>query len=111
MPSNESLAYCAGILDGEGYVGIVNRPNRKPYVSIQISMTNYECLKFVYDTIPNGKMYMPTWAKRHGYKQTYQLQYNSSNTRDFLRLVLPWLIVKKLKAEQILAMDFSRRNV
>ena len=53
--SNENYAYTAGLIDGEGHVSIVNRPDRRTGVpTIVVEMSSYEVITYLRDTFNLG---------------------------------------------------------
>jgi DNA-binding CsgD family transcriptional regulator len=104
MPENlRELGYIAGLLDGEGHItwNIRKRHGKiKKQPHIGISNTNPEVLKYLESF--GGKV---SWRPKRGKFSacgTWQID-GTLNIILFLRSVLPSLIIKKEKAEEMLA--------
>ena len=114
VPEEVGAQYCAGLLDGEGYIGVIkSAPGRWPRVRISISMTDPRPLRAFQKryggrihkrifNIPN-RLDQWQWNKDFGggsYKKA------NNTTEEMLIDVLPYLIVKRLNA--LLALEFIR---
>jgi hypothetical protein len=103
MPKeSRALGYIAGLLDGEGHITWGSHKHRKSgkYPHVGITNTNSPVLKYL-ETF-GGKV---TWRPDRGKFSacgTWQID-GTLNIIEFLRSVLPSLIIKKKKAEEMLA--------
>lgn len=93
------IGYVAGILDGEGSV------IGPPKFAVQVSMTTKEVIEHL-TNLCGGSMTGP-YEQRSGKSENCKPQYHwtissSENTYRLLRTLLPHLIVKKQKAEQVI---------
>ena len=103
------LAYIAGIVDGEGYVGIKKSPaykcqGRKTpgyHARLQIRMVDEDAIQFIASTL-GGNYYS---EKPHAEKGKPLFCYQASDLRagEILRTLLPFLRVKKAQALNVLA--------
>ena len=101
------LAYIAGIVDGEGYIGI-NADHRKrnpdrPCWRLKVAVTNtnewlVQYLKF---SMGGGVIVL----KRLHPRPCYQWEIGYGKAAEFLQLILPYLRLKKPQAE--LAIKFQ----
>ena len=101
------LAYIAGIVDGEGYIGISadhrkRNPNR-PCWRLRVTVTNtnewlMQFLKFSFGGIIDLK-------RSSSLKPCYNWTLCRSNAAEFLKLILPYLRLKRPQAE--LAIKFQ----
>lgn len=103
-------AYLAGLIDGEGYIGIVKvkKGNKKQWFSnrefifhpiLKVAMTDENIIRWLKDS------YGGTFEVRkshHNAKESYGWQLRKSQTRDFISKIYPYLRVKKRQAEIIL---------
>lgn len=98
------LAYAAGIIDGEGCIGIWKRKLKQngkeyPYRSLSVSVAMTE-------------QWVPTWlqfafggsviyfkAKQENHNPYWQWNITSNKALEFLRLILPYLKIKRPHAE------------
>src|SRR5688572_26435778 len=94
-----TLAYLAGIVDGEGYIGIKRSANPKGQVSprfcerIQVRMIHEDAIKLLHDTL-GGNYYRENMAQRSG-RQLYCWQASDAQAASILMALLPYLRIKK----------------
>lgn len=105
------LAYAAGIIDGEGSIGIYKTGNPKQQFVAHVIVTNtnewlLQWLKFHF-----GGSIFPNAANRGHpkWKDSWIWQLSPRQSVDFLKLVLPYLKIKKPQAE--LFLEFQARRV
>jgi len=106
MPVN--IDYLAGLLDGEGYIGIRRCttkndgsliPEFKP--TMVITNTNYD-LMLVLKASFRGSICKRRTSKHgitNGWKQSYSFEFNRTEIRRLLPLLLDKLIIKKEQAQ------------
>lgn len=95
----EDNAYLAGILDGEGCIGV--RINDKGYViqTIEVCMTTPEVLYYLHSTYKVGSVYKKKGTQRDNRKQVYTWTISDIlGVNLILQAVLPYLRVKKEQA-------------
>ena len=100
------IAYAAGILDGEGTIGIPRQGKRgfRLYIQIGLNHKGWGVLDFLKENF-NGKLYTPFQPKgNRSIQRTCAWSGNSAAT--FLEKVFPYLIIKKAQAE--LGLSFQR---
>ncbi len=104
MEANESLAYIAGFVDGEGSIGIHKSQGLYATLWLQVSNADERVIQYISHLLP-GRIYA-TRRTRNGKvcKISYKIQWNSQEAIDVLELILPYLIVKKDMAE--VALEF-----
>lgn len=101
MDRNEKLAYCAGILDGEGYLGIgktkTSIGNDCYYAKFTINMKRREPLEVFHELfgldIKNRKI---------NEKPYFAVQSNSSNLKKILLELIPYIRLKKKQASLLI---------
>jgi len=96
------LAYMAGIVDGEGFIGIdscCKRKNKPSAYQLRVGVvnTNRELLEWIKENFEGsvssrGK---PTSIK---HKQSYQWRVEAKKAGKLLRLIRPYLIIKREQA-------------
>jgi hypothetical protein len=103
MPSKSKteLAYAAGIIDGEGCIGFNKRTD---HVVLRVSVGN---------TDPRLMDWLKTtfggcvWSEKQSYapnaKPRFGWELSAKKAEEFLRLLLPYLILKRERAELALA--------
>ena len=108
---NTHRAYIAGLVDGEGCITIAKRKNghhkegkgRSWYYSPIVTIANTD--KRMVDFVVNcykGWITKPKPQKSH-YKQLYAWFIGGDRMKEFLKDILPYLIVKRKQAEIVLA--------
>jgi len=98
------LAYLAGIMDGEGSINTQHVAKHKYtfIVRIQVSMCDIGAIALL-SQLFGGKII--TRAKRSkGGRQVFQWALNSKNAANVLELLLPYLIVKRERALNAIAL-------
>lgn len=103
-------AYVAGIFDGEGSIGIVVHKKsygarRYPRPHVTIVNTNKQLLDFIHNTFGGQKVASrpPTDGVVKGNLPLYTWTIGSHiDVAAFLEMILPYLIVKREKAEEVL---------
>lgn len=124
MKNNEIIAYLAGIIDGEAYVGIKkctwgkrNRPDVKSptyHERVQVRMGNSEILQFFKDTF-GGSFYKEKriYQSKNGFK-TNKVMFTYCATdkiaATIIEATIPFLIEKKAQAENILKLRISKES-
>jgi hypothetical protein len=105
-----TLAYVAGLIDGEGYIGISYAAQKAPYCTpryrlrISVGMTCEHIVRWLADTFGfNVYVKQPDFRNRRQTVYTADLQ--AIRCADFLRAIRPWLKIKDLQAD--VAIDFQ----
>jgi hypothetical protein len=104
--SELEVAWLAGLFDGEGSI-ILKKRSRPNSLSSRITITNtfYPLLERVIEVTGTGKLYeMTRYKPDPSHARSWNWQCNGSNARLVLEQLLPWLIVKKERAEIILGL-------
>jgi hypothetical protein len=109
--TNEKLAYCGGIMDGEGSIGVqvakVGGFRRTPSfrIRLRVAMCDKEAV-FLYKELFGGKVrYVKKKNIKH--RSVYEWNLRSFNAVSALKELLPYLLVKKERA--ILAIELGER--
>lgn len=104
----EDLAYTAGIIDGEGCIGLHKRGSRNGvYLSVSVGITDeWMCqwLKFAY----GGGVYI-YYSKNPKWKNHWEWSVAGKRALDFLKLIYPYLRLKKPQAE--IAIKFQEEKI
>ena len=100
---SEFKAYIAGLLDGEGYIFIHKYRN---YMSLRVGISNtyVPVLKYVKEYY-GGNIYKHIRQKKI-HKIGYEWVLQNKYTKQFLKDMLPFLIIKSKRAK--LALDFIK---
>lgn len=100
--SPHQVGYIAGIIDGEGSIGLskmVDRTHMKPWCCI--NNTDLEVLEIIQSWV--GGNIHPRKI-RQGYKQVYSLDFPSQSAiLGLLTMVEPFLLIKKPQAQLMIA--------
>lgn len=110
MTTETDIAYCAGLMDGEAYIGV---KRTAPYASqgkvtpgfharIQIRMVDEAAIRFIAETF--GGWYYPEKAHSHKGRPLFCYQAADASAERILRTVLPYLRVKRASADTVLAL-------
>jgi len=109
MTDKVDLAYIAGLADGEAYIGIKKSPPYKRLTGrvnpayqerIQIRMVNERAIRFLAETL-GGWYYQEKPSVANG-KPLYCYQASDKAAGNILRLLLPYLRVKRPQAKTVL---------
>jgi len=108
LSEREVLAYMAGLVDGEGYIGI--RKNIATFQAlIQISMTHQDVIRWVHTNF-DGTFEIVDRASKEGSNQEIIYRWTLSSKDKVLQLLealYPFLIVKRLHCA--IAVEFCRK--
>ena len=102
------LAYIAGIVDGEGYIGISadhrKRNPDRPCWRLRVAVTNIDewLMKYLKFSIGGGIIGLKNSKNS---RPCYQWEIKHSKASEFLKLIIPYLHIKKSQAE--LAIKFQ----
>lgn len=95
-PSNEELAYIAGLIDGEGTIFIAERhptnariPNFLVHVAVK--MTQPDGIEVINRFFPVG---FYRYERQNGWSPIYHYALDGKKAEDFLEKLLPYLRVK-----------------
>lgn len=116
MTTTEDLAYIAGIVDGEGYVGIKKshaykcqgRVTPGYHARIQVRMVDEQAIAFLAETL-GGWYYKEKPHSSRG-RLLYCYQASDLSAENVLHSLLPYLRVKRENAETVLALRALQAN-
>jgi len=102
------IAYIAGLIDGEGYIGIkkdkgYQRQERKTpgfHARIQIRMVDEPAIKFIAESL-GGSYYKEKPHSGNG-RPLYCYQASDKKAGEICRIILPYLRVKRDSADTLL---------
>ena len=108
MQRQIDLAYCAGLVDGEGYIGIKRtkayrcqgRATPGYHARIGIKMVTEEAIAFFAETM--GGWYWPEKPSLANGRPYFVYQATNAKAEGILRELLPYLKVKRQSAEAVL---------
>lgn len=102
--SPEQIAYLAGVIDSDGYIGILKS---KPYagntknpaygLTVNVTNTSEKMMDWLQSTF-GGKIYTRAMPKNENWKQCYNWVVGYQNAREVLLLVKDYLVVKQDRA-------------
>src|ERR1043165_1661166 len=113
-PTDADLAYCAGILDGEGYLGFM-RSKRCFGVRVGVGNTNKGLIDWLASTFASS-VYVKH-GPQNGCKAQWNTFWDGARAGEFLAKVYPYLRSKKPQAKVIMSYlqvvdDYKRaRNI
>lgn len=107
---SETLAYLAGIVDGEGYVGIKKtrayrcqgRVTPGYSARVQVRMVDEGAIAFLAETL--GGWYYKEQPHAHNGRLLYCYQASDFAAETVLKQLLPYLRVKRMNADAVLAL-------
>jgi len=108
----DNLIYLAGILDGEGWIGIVkteirrNEKSARYYLIIAISNTSKELMDWLCSKV--GGTYCLAKENRKEWKDHYKWDLTGESAYKILQKVYPYLVVKREQAK--MAMEFQLKR-
>ena len=110
------LAYVAGIIDGEGCIGLYSnthkylnkhREIRPRYcLTVTVCNTNEELIKWFHSLFGGHLHYRK--SKEEKWKPQWECKLSANKALDFLKLIYPYLRLKKPQAE--IAFRFQERQ-
>jgi hypothetical protein len=104
------LAWAAGIIDGEGCIGIVKDARKalnekngwklSPLCKLRISvgMSHLETIERLYELFGDGRVNGQKCYKKPGHKQVYYWVVNADQAWKIIKRVSPYLVTKKEQA-------------
>lgn len=111
---DQTLAYIAGLVDGEGTVTVSRRHKdpartREWRAKTEVTNTNIEILQWLMDETGIGSVHVsrPTHPN-HKPKGRWML--HGTGAAEFLGAILPWLRIKKPHAELVLAFHATKQR-
>jgi hypothetical protein len=104
------LAYTAGIVDGEGCIHIAK--NKKKQYSLRVIVTNTnEWLVKWFKMEYGGSITIRPCNKSKNTRTSYQWVISTSQAYDFLKLVLPYLMIKRPQAEVAIVFHQAKKQL
>ncbi len=113
MAESLTLAYLAGLVDGEGYIGI-KKANAKNSISplyherVQVRMVHEGAIALLASTL--GGNYYREKAHASNGRPLFCYQASDAKAATVLELLLPYLIVKRESAENVLRLRASKND-
>lgn len=103
--SPAELAYAAGIIDGEGTIGIRPRRDRRTYsIGVRVAMCEWEAIAFLYQRFGGHINQVKRRDRdRHRLQITWGLA--ARQAARFCELILPYLLVKNRQAANALELQ------
>lgn len=110
------IAYMAGLVDGEGYIGIKKakaykcqgRQTPGYHARIQIRMVDEEAIKFV--AINLGGWYYKEKSSCSGGRPLYCFQASDKSAENILKILMPYLRIKKASAKTVIKLRKLQSN-
>ena len=112
MPTTQELAWAAGIIDGEGYIGISKRSRHSSILKafdarLSVSMTDFKTTKRLRDMFDCGSFYVQNRDEKHNQKPSLTWAVAAKGTKKILSMIYPYLYTKKQQAKY--ALEFMGR--
>lgn len=108
QPTGEQKAYLAGLIDGEGCIGIYKGKSgsghRMHSIRVIVSMTDEAPVGFLHSLYGGRMREQPRPNGRSHWKDRYEVIFADGKARQLLLDILPHLLVKRRQAE--IALEF-----
>lgn len=106
------LAWCAGIIDGEGSIMLNKGKSSMTYPTVSVSSTSVEILQKLKDLFGGCLVSKKTYENHHKQSYSWSLVYNKA--LEFLKVVRPFLVEKeKIRRADLLLSKYkslTKRN-
>ena len=104
MTNKELLAYTAGLIDGEGYIGLIPHSVTKNSFSpkVKVASTNIELVEFLHNNFGGHLDKLRVYSQPNRKMSAMWTLSNGINVGPFLKSLLPYLRVKNKQANLIL---------
>ena len=115
--TNEQIAYLAGIIDGEGTISVSRKKDKtmkrkmslRPFLSV--ANTNLELIQWMYEITGLGQMSKLRISKNIKHTPFKRWTVWTRQAEQIVKLILPYLIVKKLQALACLELLNNQKHV
>lgn len=101
MSRETSLAWTAGILDGEGTITLVNNGDWRITPRVMLTMTDRPTVVRVYDILRLGCLGNPT-PETLKHKAKHHWAAGGADAASICKILLPYLFTKKPQAELVI---------
>lgn len=104
MTDKELFAYTAGLVDGEGYIGLIPHSVTKNSYSpkVKVASTTIELVEFLHNNFGGHLDKMRIYSQPNRKMSAMWTLSNGINVGPFLKKLLPYLKVKNKQADLIL---------
>lgn len=109
-PSNEDLAWIAGLLDGEGCFLLYNSRRQKFYPKITLCMTHKLTIQCMLDKLKSNQLITHIVSNNDKHKDSFTVSINGINAIYLCQWIKPYSITKKDNVE-IMANFLSHQNL
>lgn len=108
--SPTQAAYLAGLIDGEGCISYrmekdsrpIDGPKRYPSLKVDITNTNEELIRWTEAIVGDGYVYHAKAYQNQNHKTRWSITWKSNKAIALLGAILPYLTIKKSRAELML---------
>jgi hypothetical protein len=102
------IAYFAGLIDGEGYIGSYSSKRfNTTVVKIKVNMTSHETITSLKEFF-GGNIHARKQVE--GNKRQWEWRVSCKKAREVLRLIRPWLITKAANADEVMNIKLKYRG-
>jgi len=96
------LAWCAGFIDGEGYIGLTRAKDKKHNrywhrIQLDVANTQRASIEYIHDTFGGTVL-----RRENGFRGVWNVRYFGERACEILRALMPYLIIKRKQAELVL---------
>ena len=101
--ADTDLAYVAGIVDGEGFLGLTkDKQGGKQFFRFRLEVSNTSIVLIKWLSRKFGKKWLFRLAREKRHKNIYQWTLGDYSARKFLELILPYLKIKQEQAKLLM---------
>ena len=105
------LAWAAGIIDGEGWIGLSSVSRGYRCLRIEVAQTDIRLPYKLKEIFMCGSVKPQRHNARRGWKPVWRWYVSGEDAANVLRLTLQWLVVKREQAEiAILSRQYVQRS-
>jgi len=109
--TRENLAYAAGIVDGEGCIGIFRRVNRQAFrTHITVAMCELAVPEFLFQ-IFGGSLSKHERLFRPNAREQYVWLVAAQKAAECARAILPYLRIKQAQAENLIELQEINQKI
>jgi hypothetical protein len=109
------LGYIAGLIDGEGHIGITSsfdkKKSKNPSHAARVVVTNCDArlVQWLHRSVGGGLVEVDH-KQRDRWRTCYRWVLNGQNAEDMLRAVMSYLVIKREQAEIVLQLRATGRG-
>ena len=114
--SETQKAYIAGMMDADGCVGISKNKSRSNLYEFDftkramITNCDYNLITWLHDVVGAGTAYQYKKSGSDNWRIVHRYQITGKKCRAFLKQILPYMIIKKDRAQLVMSLPVRGNN-